>query len=715
MEVIMAKNAVKLDNPRFYFNRELSWLEFNERVLEEAQDKENPLFERLKFLAITASNMDEFFMIRVSAIMTLVDANSQVNDASGLSPREQLAMISDRTHRMTYKQYNCLNRSIMPALEKENIFLLEYKMLNQKQKDFVRNYFVHTLYPILTPLAVDQSHPFPLLSNKSLNLIINLDDTSLEMFALIQVPSVVPRLLELPKSDDLKTEFILTEKIINEFKSELFSGHNVRNAYAFRITRNMDLSIDEEESDDLLNEIEQSIKRRKWGEPVRLEIEKSMTGDFRRFLFSALKIEDHEAYEIVGPIDLTIFTGISSSPRLKNHSNLRDLKLLPQPVPAFLDRDIFETIREKDVLIHHPYESFDAVTNYISTAANDKQVLAIKQTLYRVSGNSPVVNALIQAAENGKQVTVLVELKARFDEENNILWAKKLEQSGCHVIYGIVGLKTHCKICLVVRREAEGIVRYVHLGTGNYNDSTAKIYTDLSYFTCKESFGQDISALFNVLTGYSINLTWNKIAVAPVSLRSFFLGHIENEISNAEAGLSARIIAKMNSLVDVQVIQALYRASMAGVKIDLIVRGICCLRAGIPEISENIRVVSIVGRFLEHSRIFYFKNGENPQLLLSSADWMPRNLDRRVEVAFPIEDAELKNCLIGILEVSMSDTEKLREQQTDGTYTRIDRRGKEHVNSQLYFQKQAENNYSKAKAAVSEAMLLQARSHESEG
>lgn len=692
-------DEVKSAASRMYFNRELSWLEFNDRVLEEAQDRSNPIMERLKFLAITASNLDEFFMIRVSSAYAQLEAGLPADEPSGLSPAEQLSEISKRVHRLTYKQYNCLNRSILPALEKEGIGLTDFHELSPLRREFVTDYFYHTLFPVLTPMAIDKSRPFPFLANKSLNLIVELEQSAEEFYAVVQVPSVVPRFLALPE-DKTETEkpsrlFILTEDIIRQFAHILFPGYKVLHSYAFRITRNADLDIDEEEADDILNEIENSIKQRKWGEPVRLEVEKNMMNSLRQFLEVSLEVEDADVYEIMGPLDLTCmfaFSGISGC------DQLRFAPSPPQPVVDFLDRDVFEAIREKDIIVNHPYESFDCVVNFIKAAAQDPGVMAIKQTLYRVSGNSPIISALMLAAENGKQVTVLVELKARFDEENNINWAKKLEKSGCHVTYGLVGLKIHCKLCLVVRREEDGIRRYVHLGTGNYNDSTAKIYTDHGYFTCKESFGQDISGLFNVLTGYSKNLSWRKIAVAPVGLREMFIRHIETEAKNAAEGKPARIIAKFNSLVDPVVIEAVYKAAKAGVKIELICRGICCLRPGVEGISENISVVSIVGRYLEHSRIFYFENGGDFKMFLSSADWMQRNLDRRVEIAFPIDEPELKERIFAQLEIMLGDTAKLRVMKPDGSYARVDRRGKEHINSQEYFYEQAVKRYTEARS-----------------
>lgn len=669
-----------LSNPDLYINRELSWLEFNNRVLEEAQDKSNPILERLKFLAITASNMDEFFMVRVSGLMDQVVAEFNKKDPSGMTPIEQLSAISEKVHSMVQKQYTCLNRSILPQLENNSLHFVKYQNLSKTQKDFVKEYFKSTIYPVITPMAIDQSRPFPLLANKSLNFIVEMN-TEDKLYAVVQVPAVIPRIIELPSENDTR-QFIFLENIIHQFINQLFTGNKVKSAYTFRITRNSDLTIDEEESEDLLIEIEKSIKRRKWGEPVRLEVDKNICKDSYSFLKEKLELDEEDIYLINGPIDLTVWFSIAA---LDKCASLCDEPFPPQPVYEFINSDIFEKIKEKDILVHHPYDSFDAVVKYVRTAANDPQVLAIKQTLYRVSGNSPIISALIQAAENGKQVTVLVELKARFDEENNIIWARKLEKSGCHVVYGLVGLKTHCKICLVVRKEEDGIHRYVHLGTGNYNDKTAKTYTDLGLFTCKESFGADISSLFNVLTGYSQVSTWKKISVAPTTLRKMFMNYIETEEKNALEGRPAKIIAKMNSLVDVNIIQALYKASIAGVEIKLIIRGICCLKSGIKDISENISVISIVDRFLEHSRIYYFENNGEPKIFLSSADWMPRNLDRRVEVAFPIENKDLKEEIKEILDITLNDTVKVRIQQPDGSYIRVDKRGKEIIHSQDIF------------------------------
>ena len=677
-----------------YINRELSWLEFNERVLEEAFDKTNPILERFNFLAITASNMDEFFMVRVAGLMEQVYAGRTRRDIAGLTPMEQLRRISDRVHEMVTRQYSCLSRSLIPQLKADKIVFKNYEELNSPQKDFVKQYFNTILFPVLTPMAIDSSRPFPLVANKSLNLIVELAGAE-EKYAVVQVPSVVSRLVELNNTQDGQREFIFLEDIIKHFIDKLFEGCKVVSVHAFRITRNSDLEIDEEESHDLLVEIEESIKRRKWGDPVRLEVEKDISESSFDFLERQLEINPEDIYRINGTIDLTIYFAVAG---IKGCDHLRNQPMPPSPVKAFRDRDMFEVIREKDVLVHHPYESFDCVVNFVKLAAADPYVLAIKQTLYRVSGNSPIIAALIQAAENGKQVTVLLELKARFDEENNINWARKLENAGCHVVYGLVGLKTHCKLCMVVRKEEDGIHRYLHLGTGNYNDKTAKLYTDMGMFTAKESYGADVSKLFNVLTGYSKSTNYMKIAAAPTGLREMFMDNIANEMKNAREGKPAYIKAKMNSLVDDGIIRALYEAAMAGVKIDLVVRGICCLRPGVPGISENIRVTSIVGRFLEHSRIYYFENGGDSKVYLASADWMQRNLDRRVEVAFIVEDEDIKKEVCEIMDITLADNVKARVMQSDGTYKRVDRRGKEPIHSQMLFYDMAiEKNRSEKK------------------
>lgn len=670
-----------LDNHALYINRELSWLEFNERVLEEAFDKSNPIMERFKFLAITASNMDEFFMVRVAGVMEQFYAGKTTPDSSGLTPSVQLKKISERTHEMVAKQYNCLNRSLIPALSENGICFKKYEELDPNAKDFVKSYFDQILFPILTPMAIDGARPFPLVYNKSLNLIVEIEGEE-DRFAVIEVPTVTPRLIELPQTEDGKRSFMFSEDMIKHFAPKLFPGFKVVSVSAFRVTRNSDLEIDEDERHDLMVEIEQSIKKRKWGEPVRLEVEKGISKKSYSFLSDKIEVSPDYVYDISGILDLTAGFAIAD---IKGCEALCDEPMPPIAVKAFKDKKIFDTIKEKDVLVHHPHESFDCVVNFVKTAAKDPLVLAIKQTLYRVSGNSPIISALIQAAENGKQVTVLVELKARFDEENNINWARKLEKAGCHVVYGLVGLKTHCKLCMVVRKEPDGIHRYVHLGTGNYNDKTAKLYTDLGMFTAKEAYGADVSKLFNVLTGYSKSTDFQKIAAAPTGLRDMLIRSIKNETQNARQGLKAGISAKMNSLVDKGIIKALYEAASAGVEIRLVVRGICCLRPGVEGVSETIRVTSIVGRFLEHSRIYRFENGGSPNIWLSSADWMPRNLDRRVEAAFLVEDEDLKKEVSDILETTLNDTIKARVMLPDGTYRHTDRRGKAPIHSQMYF------------------------------
>ena len=669
-----------------YNNRELSWLDFNYRVLDEAFRKDNPILERVKFLAISASNLDEFFMVRVAGIMEQINSNYKKKDPSGLSPKQQLAQINEKTRDFLNKQYQCLKKSIKPTLNQKNIAFLEIKDLNSEQKRYVDTYFNKIIFPVLTPLAVDKSRPFPLLANKSLNLAVRLSKDGETNFALVQVPSILPRFLELPSADD-KKYFILIENIIIEKLPQLFELHRIKACCQFRITRNSDLDIDEEAAD-LLVEIQRSIKKRKRGEPVRLELLKSCDQKTRDFLVKMLSIKEEDIYELSGPLDLTFLMKFS---QIKGFDKFRFDPIVPVDPPADFwgEKSVFEAIKQRDRLVHHPYESFNAVVNFINQAAADKNVLAIKQTLYRVSGKSPIIDALIKAAENGNQVTVLVELKARFDEENNVIWAKKLEQAGCHVIYGVYGLKTHCKILLVVRQEDEGIKRYIHMATGNYNDSTAKVYTDIGFFTCRESFGADASSLFNTLTGYSRPPEYSKLIVAPIKMRSFFEKMIENEIQNAEKGLPSGITIKINSLVDEEMIRLLYRASNAGVKVDLIVRGICCLIPGIAGFSENITVRSIVGQFLEHSRIYKFCCSENPQIFIGSADLMPRNLDKRVELIFPIEDDGLKLRIDNILNIMLSDTTNAKVQNSDAKYSKIDMRGKERISSQKYFVKEA--------------------------
>ena len=696
---------IDFKNPEFYENRELSWIKFDNRVLSEARDKSIPLLERLKFVSITSSNLDEFFMVRVASLQDMVHANYKKRDIAGMTATEQLAAINQATRELVDTQYNTYTRSLVPLLNKEGIYLVdEHETLTDEQAQFVDRYFMESVYPVLTPMAVDASRPFPLIRNKTLNIAAllsgrqNSDET---VFATVQVPSVLPRLVPIP-SEEGTTTFILLEQIIERNIGLLFSNYKVLCAYPYRIMRNADLTIDEDEASDLLKEIQNKLKMRQWGEVIRLEIEQKADKKLLKFLKTELKVADEDIFQIAGPIDLTYLMKLYG---IDGYDHLRYAPYTPQQVPEIAPgEDIFAAIRQGDIFLHHPYETFDPVVDFIRQASMDPDVLAIKQTLYRVSGNSPIISSLAQAAENGKQVTVLVELKARFDEEHNIVWAKKLEQAGCHVIYGLVGLKTHSKIALVVRREEDGIRRYVHLGTGNYNDSTAKLYTDCGIFTCKESIGEDATAVFNMLSGYSEPLSWNELILAPYWLRDKFIHLIEREKKHAMQGRPARIVAKMNSLCDPKVMEALYDASAAGVKIDLIVRGICCIKAGVPGLSENISVRSIVGNFLEHSRIFYFFNDGFEDIYMGSADWMPRNLDKRVEITFPVEDPDLKKRIKDILKIQLADTLKAHIMQPDGSYEKQDLRGKVKLDSQMYFAEEARKRSAKpedADAAIS--------------
>ena len=691
--------------PEYYKNRELSWLQFNERILLEAKDKTNRLFERLKFLSITASNLDEFFMVRVASLKDMVDAKFTKPDLAGMKPKEQLVEILKETHEFMGRQYSAFNRSLLPLLDKEGLTILTaHEQMNEVQCKFVDDYFDETIYPILTPMAVDSARPFPLIRNKSLNICVLLKGKDEENYATVQVPAVVSRIVELP-SDNGRT-VILLEQIIERNIDKLFSNHKVICAYPYRITRNADLSIDEDDAADLLEEIQKQLKKRQRGEAIRLEIEDKCDKNIIKFLKRELNVGDESIYKISGPIDLTFLMKLYG---MEGFEYLKDEKYVPvQSAMINDDEDIFTQISRNDILLHHPYESFDPVVDFVRQAANDENVLAIKQTLYRVSGNSPIIASLAKAADNGKQVTVLVELKARFDEENNIQWAKKLEKSGCHVIYGLMGLKTHSKITLVVRKEDEGIKRYVHLGTGNYNDATAKLYTDMGLLTCNEAIGEDATAVFNMISGYSEPKQWNKLSLAPYWLRDRFLYLIRREAMYAKEGRKAFITAKMNSLCDKEIIAALYEASSAGVEINLIVRGICCLKTGIPGISENIHVRSIVGTFLEHSRIFYFGNGGNEEVYMASADWMPRNLDKRVEILFPVEDERLKTEVINILNIQLADTLKAHILVGD-QYEKVDKRGKELLSSQMYFcelakDRKKKKNESKERLFVSREM-----------
>ena len=683
-------------NERFT-NRELSWLAFNKRVLSEAKDNHLPLMERLKFLSITASNLDEFFMVRVASLKDQVNAGYTKKDIAGMTSKEQIDAILKETHKFTTAQYNTYNRSFLPSLKKNGLKIVtEFEKLTEEQADYVDNYFQKEVFPVLTPMAVDSSRPFPLIRNRSLNIGALLMDKKKKGtidFATVQVPSVLPRVVTIPTDGDNCTTVILLEQIIEKNIQKLFLNYRVLCQAPFRVMRNADLSIDEDEAADLLIEIEKQLKKRQWGEAIRLEVEDNIDKRLLKTLRKEFNLSEDAIFKINGPLDLTFLMKVYD---IEGFDHLKEPKYIPQQ-PKMLDasRDLFEQIREHDILLHHPYETFDPVVNFVKKAASDPNVLAIKQTLYRVSSHSPIIASLAQAAENGKQVSVLVELKARFDEENNIVWAKKLEKAGCHVIYGLVGLKTHSKITLVVRKEEDEIRRYVHLGTGNYNDSTAKLYTDMGMFTSKTRYGEDATAVFNMLSGYSEPLVWNKLSLAPLWLRGKFLSLIEREKEHAKNGRPARIIAKMNSLCDPGIIEALYDASEAGVEIDLIVRGICCLRAGIKGLSEHIRVRSIVGTFLEHSRIFYFENNGNAEYYMASADWMPRNLDKRVEILFPVEDPILQEEIYHILHIQLSDTKKAHLLMPDGHYVKVDQRGKTPLNSQLYFCEEAMANAKK--------------------
>lgn len=678
--------------PEYYENRELSWLKFNHRVLNEARDKNIPLLERLKFVSITSSNLDEFFMVRVASLKDMVHAGYKKKDIAGMTAKEQLEAINKDTRSLVEMQYSTYNRSLVPMLHNHEIEIIDaYEDLTEEQGEYVDRYFEETVYPVLTPMAVDASRPFPLIRNKSLNiaaLLTKKEEKKEELeFATVQVPSVLDRIVQIPAQTEGNQTFILLEQIIERNIYRLFLNYHVICAYPYRIMRNADLTIDEDEAEDLLQEIQKQLKKRQWGEVIRLEVEEKIDKRLLNILKEELHIAQEDIFKINGPLDLTFLMKMYG---LEGKEELRYAPYRPQRVPQITPgEDIFESIRRGDILLHHPYQTFDPVVDFIRQASKDPDVLAIKQTLYRVSGNSPIIASLAQAAENGKQVSVLVELKARFDEENNIVWAKKLEKAGCHVIYGLVGLKTHSKIALVVRKEEDGIRRYVHLGTGNYNDSTAKLYTDLGMFTCSEAIGEDATAVFNMLSGYSEPPSWNRLAVAPIWLRKRFLKLIKREMKHAQAGREAFIKAKMNSLCDRDIIAALYEASAAGVKIDLIIRGICCLRVGIPGVSDNITVRSIVGNFLEHSRIFWFHNDGQEEIYMGSSDWMPRNLDRRVEILFPVENEQLMEQVRHVMEVQLTDNTKAHILQPEGNYDKVDKRGKRLVNSQQQFCEEA--------------------------
>ena len=702
----------KFDNVEYFTNRELSWLKFNIRVLNEAEDDDVKLFERLKFLSITSSNLDEFFMVRIASLKDMVDADYKKKDISGMSAEKQLGILTKETHDFVKKQYEVYNKSLVPLLKKENLHIISHgDELDANEKKFIDEYFDEFVYPVLTPMAVDASRPFPLVRNKTLNIAalirkrkeenskkkkkdVYLGNVDADLdFAMVQVPSVLPRIVEIPTEFE-ERKIIYLEDIIEKNIDKLFLNYEVISAATFRVMRNAEFKLDEDDASDLLEEIKKKLKKRQWGEAIRLEAEERMDASLLNFLKNELNVDEEDIFKINGPLDLTVLMKIYS---LEGFDRLKDKKHVPVMNQRLIDcEDIFEEIKKKDILLSHPYESFDPVIDFVSKAAADKNVLAIKQTLYRVSGNSPIIKALANAADNGKQVTVLVELKARFDEENNINWARMLEKAGCHVIYGLVGLKTHSKITLVVRREEDGIRRYVHLGTGNYNDSTAKLYTDLGMFTARESYGEDATAVFNMLSGYSEPPFWKRYVVAPLWMKDIFLKKISQCEEAAGRGSEVRIIAKMNSLSDKDIICALYSASCAGVKIDLIVRGICCLKVGIKGVSENITVRSIVGTFLEHARIFDFRIDGEEEIFLGSADWMNRNLEKRVEIVFPVADEDIIKSIKHYLDVELEDNVKASILLPDGRYEKVERGGSAKKNSQMIFIKEANQIYENA-------------------
>ncbi len=687
----VAEQGMNLDDPRYYINRDLSWLGFNERVLHEALDPRTPLLERLKFLAIYSSNLDEFFMVRVSGVMEQEDAGIHPHTPDGLSPTKQLKALREHLVEKIALQHKTFEQDLRPQLRNHGVYLLEYPDLTKEQKCYLKNYFENRIFPVLTPLSVDPSHPFPRMSNLSLNLAVRVinPENGNERFARVKVPGSLPRFLEMP--EQLRTYQgasclwlgVPLEQVIAEHLDDLFPGMTIAGHHAFRITRDADFPVLEDEADDLLIAIEQEInKRRLEGFVCRLEVESSMPQDLMEGLMRELRMNEDRVYVIDGLLNLKdlFFFGSLPLPDLKEEPWTWLTPFRLRPVLDVDDEDkntysehapnIFETVRKSDILVHHPYESFTAsVQEFITQAADDPQVLTIKMTLYRTSGDSPIVKALIRAAENRKQVVALVELKARFDEANNIEWAKRLEDAGVHVVYGIVGLKTHTKTTLVVRQEGDEIRRYVHIGTGNYNPKTSKLYTDLGLLSCQHDLGADLTDLFNFLTGYSRQKAYRKLLVAPLTLRERMEGLIQREVEQVQGGKPGKIIAKMNSLVDGKMIKRLYEASRAGVEINLIIRGICCLRPGIPSLSENIRVISVIGRFLEHSRIFYFHNDGKPEYFMGSADWMTRNLDRRVEAITPIEAPKLVEELQDILDIMLADNRQAWDMDSEGVFT----------------------------------------------
>lgn len=682
-------------DPKYYTNRELSWLAFNDRVLEEARDVHNPLLERVRFLAITQSNLDEFFNVRVASLRKMVAVDYNEPDAAGMTPAEQLKGIAEDAHTMVDKQYTTWSRSLAPKLAEVGIHLLKPEELSAEQRQFCDDYFHQELSPVLTPMGVDPTRPFPFLANNSLNMALRLQrpedktadgkEDKAHSFAMVQLPSSFVRVLKLPGSAN---DFILLDDILRRFVGELFVGATIKETAMFRVTRDMDLDVAEEDASDLMKEIQSQLKKRQRGKVMRLEIESSMSKYLRKRLTKGLDIKDNaDIYCIKGPIDLTVLNKLIK--QVQGHADLLYPPFTPYLDPQLMTGSIFAHIAKHDILVQHPYDSFKPVVEFIRQASIDPQVLAVKMTLYRVSSKSPIITYLKQAAENGKQVTVLVELKARFDEENNVHWAKELERAGCHVIYGLVGLKTHCKLAMVVRREEDGIRRYMHMATGNYNDVTAHSYTDMGLFTANSEMGVDASNIFNMLSGFSEPAYFHKLVIAPLGIREYLKDRIQEEINHAKAGRKAFIRMKMNSLSDADMIAKLYEASAAGVKIELLVRGICNLKVGIPGVSDNITVHSIVGRFLEHSRIYYFYADGDERVFLSSADLMKRNLSRRVELLFPLLDDKVRNQVLHIFDILWHDNVKSRILQPDDSWDRFDLRGLVQLNAQETFRQEA--------------------------
>lgn len=665
-------------NPGFkkYINRDLSWLEFNRRVLEEAEDPATPLLDRLLFLSIVSTNLDEFMSVRVAGLHDQLKAGYQKVDFTGYSPQGLLKRVTKRTEKLVRQQYK-MYRELMRLIAKEGVLLQQWSDLSEEQQEAMTSFFQEIVYPVLTPMAVDASRPFPLLHSKELYLAVVLKRRGAEngeetFCAIVQVPSILPRTVAVPgRRGSRKLSYILLEELMKQQIGQLFSGYDTEAVHSFRVTRNSDLTLNEEGAEDLLQEIEKELRRRQRGFPIRLEVEEGIHEHAMELLIDELELDtEDDIYEIDGPVDLGFLSRFASG--LPNFDHLRYKRLEPSYPEEFGEEDrMLSVLRERDVLLYHPYESFEVVNDFIEEAAQDPDVLAIKMTMYRVSAGSALVQALTKAAESGKQVTVVVEIKARFDEERNIAWARQLEKAGCHVVYGLAGLKTHAKITLVVRREGASLRRYVHVGTGNYNENTAKLYTDAGLFTCHPDIGADASALFNEMTGYSTPHDWRCFAVAPAGLKPKLFDLIDREIEHAKAGLPARIVAKMNSLSNQSIIDKLYEASQAGVAIDLIVRGVCCLRPGVPGLSERIRVVSIVDRFLEHSRILAVSGGGQEEVYISSADWMTRNLTRRIEIMCPVYDPSLRQMLLNLLHMNLHDNVKARELQMSGDYVRV--------------------------------------------